>query len=55
VLFRATDLYEQRAEAGENERIEVVEAPLDELDDLIRDCRDAKTLAGLLWLRTYLR
>jgi 8-oxo-dGTP pyrophosphatase MutT (NUDIX family) len=55
ILFRATDLYEERADAGENERIEVVEAPLAELDDLIRECRDAKTLAGLLWLRSYLR
>jgi ADP-ribose pyrophosphatase len=54
-LFRATELYEQRAEAEENERIEIVEAPLDELDELIRECRDAKTLTGLLWLRTYLR
>jgi ADP-ribose pyrophosphatase len=54
-LFRATDLYEERADPDENERIEIVEAPLEQLDDLIRDCRDAKTLAGLLWLRTYLR
>ena len=54
-LFRATDLYDERADADENERIEVVEAPLEELDDLIRECRDAKTLAGLLWFRAYLR
>jgi 8-oxo-dGTP pyrophosphatase MutT (NUDIX family) len=55
ILFRATDLYEERADPGENERIDVVEARVDELDDLIRECRDAKTIAGLLWLRTYLR
>ena len=55
VLFRATDLYEEPADAVENERIEVVEAPLAELDDLIRGCRDSKTVAGLLWLRTYVR
>jgi 8-oxo-dGTP pyrophosphatase MutT (NUDIX family) len=55
ILFRATDLYEERTDPGENERIEVVEAPLDELEELIRECRDAKTLAGLLWLRAYLR
>jgi ADP-ribose pyrophosphatase len=54
-LFRATDLYEERADPDENERIEIVEAPLERLDDLIRDCRDAKTVAGLLWLRAYLR
>jgi 8-oxo-dGTP pyrophosphatase MutT (NUDIX family) len=54
-LFRATDLYEERADPDESERIEIVEAPLEQLDDLIRDCRDAKTLAGLLWLRAYLR
>ncbi len=54
-LFRATDLYEERADTDENERIEVVEAPLEGLDDLIRECRDAKTLAGLLWFRAYLR
>ncbi len=54
-LFRATDLYEERADPDENERIEVIEAPLAELDDLIRECRDAKTVAGLLWLRAYLR
>jgi 8-oxo-dGTP pyrophosphatase MutT (NUDIX family) len=54
-LFRATDLYEERADPGENERIEIVEAPLEQLDELIRECRDAKTVAGLLWLRAYLR
>jgi 8-oxo-dGTP pyrophosphatase MutT (NUDIX family) len=55
VLFHATDLFEERADPAENERIEVVDAPLAELDDLIRECSDAKTLAGLLWLRAYLR
>jgi len=54
VLFRATDLYDKRADAAENERIEIVEAPVAELDRLIEGCRDAKTLAGLLWFRAYL-
>jgi 8-oxo-dGTP pyrophosphatase MutT (NUDIX family) len=54
-VFLATDLYDERAEAPENERIEVVEVPLAELDSVIRDCRDAKSLAGLLWFRAYLR
>jgi 8-oxo-dGTP pyrophosphatase MutT (NUDIX family) len=53
-LFMATDLYEKSADAAENERIEVVELPLAELDRGIRDCRDSKTLVGLLWLRAFL-
>jgi ADP-ribose pyrophosphatase len=52
-LFLATDLYDEAAEADENERIEIVTVPLDRLDDAIRDCRDAKSLAGLLWLRAF--
>ena len=54
-LFLATDLYDESAEADENERIEIVTVPLDRLDDAIRDCRDAKSLAGLLWLRAFER
>jgi ADP-ribose diphosphatase len=53
-LFMATDLFDQSAETDENERIEVVEWPLAELDRAIRDCRDSKTLVGLLWLRAFL-
>jgi 8-oxo-dGTP pyrophosphatase MutT (NUDIX family) len=53
-LFMATDLFDQRADADENERIEIVEVPLSELDRVIRDCRDSKTLIGLLWLRAFL-
>jgi 8-oxo-dGTP pyrophosphatase MutT (NUDIX family) len=53
-LFMATNLYDREADAGENERIEVVEVPLTELDSVIRDCRDSKTLVGLLWLRAFL-
>jgi 8-oxo-dGTP pyrophosphatase MutT (NUDIX family) len=54
-LYLATGLYDQGAEADENERIEVVEVPLGELDDVIRECRDSKSLVGLLWLRCFLR
>ena len=54
-VFLATDLYEEQAEPPEDERIEVVEVPLTELDSVIRDCRDAKSLAGLLWFRAYVR
>jgi 8-oxo-dGTP pyrophosphatase MutT (NUDIX family) len=53
-LFMATDLFDEAAEADENERIEIVEVPLAHLDRVIRDCRDSKTLVGLLWLRAFL-
>ena len=49
-LFWATDLYEQSASSDENERIEIVRWPLEELDAAIGECRDAKTLIGLMWL-----
>ena len=53
-LFMATDLYDEQADADENERIEIVAVPLSELDHVIRDNRDSKTLIGLLWLRAFL-
>jgi ADP-ribose pyrophosphatase len=53
-VFLAEDLYDEEAEAEENERIELVELPLSELDGAIDECRDSKTLIGLLWLRTQL-
>ena len=52
-LYLATDLHDAPAEAEENERIEVVEVPLERIDDAIRDCRDAKSLVGLLWFRAF--
>ena len=52
-VYVATDLYDESAEAEEDERIELVEAPLDELDAVIEGCRDAKTLVGLLWFRAF--
>ncbi|HEY6781102.1 MAG TPA: NUDIX hydrolase [Thermoleophilaceae bacterium] len=52
-LFLATDLYHEHAEAEEEERIEIVRVPLARLDATIAECRDAKTLAGLLWLRAF--
>ena len=54
-VYLATDLYDESAEAEENERIEVVEVPLDRLDEAIRECHDSKSLVGLLWLRAYRR
>ena len=53
-LFIATNLYDERAEVEENERIQIVEVPLADLDRVIQECRDAKTLVGLLWFKAYL-
>jgi ADP-ribose pyrophosphatase len=50
-IYLATDLYDETAEAGEHERIEVRAVPLAKLDATIRECRDMKTLVGLLWLK----
>jgi 8-oxo-dGTP pyrophosphatase MutT (NUDIX family) len=52
-IYLATDLFDESAEADENERIEIVTKPLAELDDLIAGCRDAKSLIGLLWFRAF--
>jgi ADP-ribose pyrophosphatase len=49
-LFAATGLYEQRADSGEQERIEIVPWPIDRLAAAIAECRDAKTLIALYWL-----
>jgi 8-oxo-dGTP pyrophosphatase MutT (NUDIX family) len=54
-LFEATDLYDVEPDHADEERIEIVEAPLTQLDDLIAECHDAKTLVGLLWFKMYLR
>ena len=51
-IYVATDLHEVDVEPDESERIVVRTFPLSELDDLIRECRDAKTLIGLLWLKS---
>lgn len=54
-LFLATGLSRVEAQPDEGERIEVVEKPLSELDATIDECRDAKSLVGLLMLREILR
>lgn len=54
-LFVATELSDEQAEAGEEERIEIVEWPLDDLDAAIEECADSKSLIGLLMLRDVLR
>jgi 8-oxo-dGTP pyrophosphatase MutT (NUDIX family) len=52
-VYLATDLFDRSAEADENERIEIHRVPLAELDRVIAECRDSKTLVGLLWLRAF--
>jgi len=51
-LYLATDLSEasEVGDAEEDERIDIVPWRLDQLDDAIRQCEDAKSLIGLLWL-----
>jgi ADP-ribose pyrophosphatase len=52
-LYLATDLYDRKAESEEDERIEIVEVPLERLDQAIAGCRDAKSLLGLLWFKAF--
>jgi 8-oxo-dGTP pyrophosphatase MutT (NUDIX family) len=54
-LYLATDLYDKQAESDEDERIEVVEVPLERLDEAIEECRDGKSLVGLLWFKAFKR
>jgi 8-oxo-dGTP pyrophosphatase MutT (NUDIX family) len=54
-LFLATELYDVDSSPDDDERIEIVQFPLDELDDAIRQCRDGKSLVGLLMVKDILR
>ena len=51
IVYVATDLHDASAEAEEEERLEVVAWPLAELDRAITDCRDSKSLVGMLLFR----
>jgi 8-oxo-dGTP pyrophosphatase MutT (NUDIX family) len=51
--FLATGLYDDAGEPDEDERIEVVPEPLEDLDGVIRACRDSKSLVTLLWFRAF--
>ena len=51
--FLATDLSDSPLDAEEEERIEVVSESLERLDDVIRSCRDSKSLLTLLWFRAF--
>jgi ADP-ribose pyrophosphatase len=50
-VFHATGLRDREADTEENERIEIVRWPLDDLDGAIAATRDAKSLIGLQWLK----
>ena len=54
-IYLATGLEDAEAEAEENERIEIEAVPLAELDELIDRIVDAKTLVGLMLLRSRLQ
>jgi 8-oxo-dGTP pyrophosphatase MutT (NUDIX family) len=51
IVYLATDLEDASAEAEEEERIEIVPWRLEDLDGAIEECRDAKSLIGLLMFR----
>ena len=51
IVYLATGLSDAEAELDEHERIDIETRPLAELDALIDEVRDAKTLIGLLELR----
>jgi ADP-ribose pyrophosphatase len=53
-LFLATELYDVPGEQTPEERIEVIEIPLSDLDGAIASCEDATSLIGLLLLRQLL-
>jgi ADP-ribose pyrophosphatase len=53
-LFLATELYEVQSEPMPEERIEIVEIPLSELDGAIERCEDASSLIGMLMLKELL-
>ena len=53
-LFLATELYDVKGEQTPEERIEIVEVPLSELEGAIERCEDAKSLIGLLLLKELL-
>src|SRR5215218_5435071 len=51
IVYIATDLHDASAEAEEEERLEIVAWPLAELDRAIAECRDSKSLVGMLLFR----
>jgi ADP-ribose pyrophosphatase len=54
-VYLATSLRDEPGREIADERIDIEPRPLAELDAVIAECRDAKTLIGLLMLRDRLR
>jgi ADP-ribose pyrophosphatase len=50
-LFLATELYDVPERRTTDERIEIVEFPLTDIDSVIERCEDATSLIGLMMLR----
>jgi 8-oxo-dGTP pyrophosphatase MutT (NUDIX family) len=50
-LFLATELYDAPQRRSTDERIEIVEFPLTDIDSAIDRCEDAKSLIGLMVLK----
>jgi len=52
IVYVATDLHDASADAEEEEeRLEILAWPLAELDGAIEECRDSKSLVGMLLFR----
>src|SRR5215208_720270 len=51
ILYEASDLSDAESDPGEEEDLEVVPWPLEDLDAAIEECSDAKSLVGLLTFR----
>jgi ADP-ribose pyrophosphatase len=54
-LFLATDLKDVPTEGGDEDRLEIVQVPLADLDSTISSCEDAASVVALLLLRELLR
>ena len=54
-IYLAEDLEDREADSGENERIEIVRWPLEDLDGALDAVEDSKTIIGLLLLKQRLR
>src|SRR3954453_22518964 len=51
IVYLATDLADASADAEEADRLEIVAWPLADLDGAIGECRDSKSLIGMLLFR----
>jgi 8-oxo-dGTP pyrophosphatase MutT (NUDIX family) len=51
IVYLATELEDADGESDEEERLEIVAWPLEDLDRATEECRDAKSLIGLLMFK----